>query len=353
LKITSITLQNFRCFGPTPVSFSLSESTTLIGANGTGKSAVLEALVRLFGASSTERRLVRSDFHLPLDANADQVEESQLCIEVRIDFPELVEEGDAGAVPECFNQMVVSGPGETPYCRVRLEATWRRSTTPEGEIDGNLFWIRTDAPIPQTDDKVPMQNYDRARIQVLHVPAARDPIRQIRQISGSLLYRLMRAVRWSNAVRDAVKAASEGLREAFREEAGVAEIEDALAEAWKGLHEFRALLDLQIKPMGAGFEDALNKLEVAFRPGEGGVEQGIERLSDGLKSLFYFSLVGATFDIEQAARAGGNESAIVADELRIPALNVFAIEEPENHLAPHYLGRILHLLNRIALSPNA
>jgi hypothetical protein len=353
LKITSITLQNFRCFGPTPVTLSLSESTTLIGANGTGKSAVLEALVRLFGASSTERRLLRSDFHLPLNANADQVEESGLCIEVRIDFPELVEEGGAGAVPECFNQMVVSGPGETPYCRVRLEATWRRSITPEGEIDGNLFWIRTDAAIPETDDKVPMRNYDRARIQVLHVPAARDPIGQIRQISGSLLYRLMRAVRWSDAVREAVKAASEELREAFREEAGVAEIEDALTEAWKGLHEFRALLDLQIRPMGAGFEDALNKLEVAFRPGEGGVEQGIERLSDGLKSLFYFSLVGATFDIEQAARTGGNESTIVADELRIPALNVFAIEEPENHLAPHYLGRILHLLNRIALSPNA
>lgn len=93
---------------------------------------------------------------------------------------------------------------------------------------------------------------------------------------------------------------------------------------------------------------------LAFRPGEGGVEQGIERLSDGLKSLFYFSLVGATFDIEQAARTGGgNEAAIIGDELRMPALSVFAIEEAENHLSPHYLGRILFLLNRMARSPNA
>jgi hypothetical protein len=151
-----------------------------------------------------------------------------------------------------------------------------------------------------------------------------------------------------------VKEASAQLRTAFRGELGVVEIEDAIAESWRILHEFRALEEVEIQPVGDRFEDVLKNVEVAFRPGEGGVEQGIERLSDGLKSLFYFSLVGATFDIQQAARTqGGNEAAIIADELRIPALSVFAIEEAENHLSPHYLGRILCLLNRMARSPNA
>lgn len=180
-----------------------------------------------------------------------------------------------------------------------------------------------------------------------------DPIRQIRQISGSLLYRLMRAVRWSDEVREAVKDASDQLHEAFRSEAGVAEIEEALAEAWNALHEFRGLSNLEIKPTAGGFEETLRRLEIAFDGSAGGGGQSVDKLSDGLKSLFYFSLVGATFSIEQSVRSTGNEGTIVADELHIPALNVFAIEEPENHLAPHYLGRILALLNTIAHSPNA
>ena len=352
VKITSLTLQNFRCFGAAPVTIDLQDSTALVGANGAGKSAALEALVRLFGSAS-DRRLVRSDFHSPADEAADDVEEATLSIEARLDFPELEENGEGDAVPECFNQMTISGTDGTPYCRVRLEATWRRSSTPEGEIDEPIYWIKTDAAEPAVDDKAPMLPFDRSRIQVIYVPAARDPVRQMRQVSDSLLYRLLRAIKWSDAVRDAVQEASEKLRTAFQGEAGVAEIEQAIVNAWRSLHEFRAYSEVGIQPVGGRFEDLLRKVEVAFRPGEGGVEQGVDRLSDGLKSLFYFSLVGATFDIGQAARAGGkNEAAILADELRLPTLTVFAIEEAENHLSPHYLGRILNLLKRMANSPN-
>ena len=42
-----------------------------------------------------------------------------------------------------------------------------------------------------------------------------------------------------------------------------------------------------------------------------------------------------------------------AEELAVPGLTLFAVEEPENHLAPHYLGRILKLLLVIAESPRA
>lgn len=173
MKITSLTLKNFRCFGPIPVTIGLTDSTTLIGANGAGKSAGLEALIKLFGAYPVERRLVRSDFYLPCDAVADDVDEMSLFIEARIEFPELEEEGQVGAVPECFNQMIVAEQGGTPYCRVRLEGMWRQSSTPEGEIDEVVSWITTDALDPEVDEKVSVQNYDRARVQVLYVPAAR------------------------------------------------------------------------------------------------------------------------------------------------------------------------------------
>lgn len=35
------------------------------------------------------------------------------------------------------------------------------------------------------------------------------------------------------------------------------------------------------------------------------------------------------------------------EDLRIPALTVFAIEEPENHLSPYYLARIIHQIRSL------
>lgn len=352
MNISSLTLQNFRCFGPTAVTIVLDNSTTLIGANGAGKTAVLEALGRLFGITTADRQISRTDFYRSPEEPADEVEEASLFIEARIDFPELAGESDGGAVPESFNQMVVAAQGAAPYCRVRLEATWRRTSTPDGEIEETISWITTDAAEPPIEAKQPMRNFDRARIQVLYVPAARDPVRQMRQVAGSLLYRLLRAVNWSSTVRDAVSTASDQLRTTFHGEAGVAKIEAALGEVWRSLHNFSALSAVEIQPVSGRFEDLLKRIELAFFPTGGGVPQGIDRLSDGLKSLFYFALVGATFDIEETARAvGPGEHAISVDELRLPALKIFAIEEPENHLSPHYLGRILAMLQRIASSP--
>ncbi len=57
MKLRSVTLSNFRCFGADPTTVELSDLTALVGANGCGKSAVLQALARLFGLSAAERTL--------------------------------------------------------------------------------------------------------------------------------------------------------------------------------------------------------------------------------------------------------------------------------------------------------
>lgn len=86
----------------------------------------------------------------------------------------------------------------------------------------------------------------------------------------------------------------------------------------------------------------MRQVQAVFGPAPGGGEAELERLSDGLKSLFYLSLIMAVFGIETAA-AGGAEGSKHFDDALVdaPALTVFAIEEPENHIAPHYLGRII------------
>ena len=93
MRISSITLTNFRCFGPEPQTLNLRDVTALVGSNGCGKSAALHALNRMFGTSQIDRTLQRADFHLPADTDWDEVEEATLSIEAVIEFPELADGG--------------------------------------------------------------------------------------------------------------------------------------------------------------------------------------------------------------------------------------------------------------------
>jgi len=87
-----------------------------------------------------------------------------------------------------------------------------------------------------------------------------------------------------------------------------------------------------------------------FEPNEQGQTIQIAELSDGLRSLFALSLPLGFYRIEEqlklAAAAAGFRADII-DEL--PLLTIFAVEEPENHLSPHYLGKVVVIeLNQIA-----
>ena len=58
------------------------------------------------------------------------------------------------------------------------------------------------------DDKVKMNSFDRGRIQVLYVPATRDPARHLRHVAGSLIHPLLKAVQWSEATRETAEEAA-------------------------------------------------------------------------------------------------------------------------------------------------
>jgi len=106
MQLESLVLTNFRCFGPTPetVRFS-SEVTTFVGTNGAGKTAVMLALLRMFGVAGDQRRLRRHDFHVPSD-EAEAPAQRTLALEAVLAFPELSDEdADHDAVPQFFQQM--------------------------------------------------------------------------------------------------------------------------------------------------------------------------------------------------------------------------------------------------------
>ena len=66
MKLHTIRLSGFQSFGPDLTELTLENITYLIGPNGSGKTAALQALCRLLLDPSL-RRIQRSDFHVPSD----------------------------------------------------------------------------------------------------------------------------------------------------------------------------------------------------------------------------------------------------------------------------------------------
>ena len=364
MKLKSVTLHNFRCFGEEPVNVDLRDDiTALIGANGSGKTAILAALTRLFGPTQSLRTIRQSDFHKILVDSSGKDPNSELYIEVELTFPELVgNEPESNAVPSVFSQMIVESSGGELYCRLRLEAKWTDDGSIEGHVDQNLYWILTaQNPVPENDKKL-VSPADRARIQVHYIPANRDPAHEFRRAASNRMGRLVRAISWEEDTREEVNDASKTIRTALSSEKAVGVINKLIQKRWTSLKDEHAASNAELRFADSDFDEIVKDVGAAFSVDDG-IEHDLSMLSEGQQSLFYLALVTAVFDVENQiidkVRASSADSS-VAEEEEIagdetlgfnteifnlaPDLMVFALEEPENHLAPHYLARIVEML---------
>ena len=118
--------------------------TAIVGPNAAGKTALLQALAKLFGVSRAQRTIHRSDFHLAPNADPDNRDPRELYIDVLISLAEL-SKGSATSetVAPSFRHMRIERAGQTPVCRLRLEARWEDDGTVEGEVSQELFWVDT------------------------------------------------------------------------------------------------------------------------------------------------------------------------------------------------------------------
>ncbi|MBC7767381.1 MAG: AAA family ATPase [Phycisphaerales bacterium] len=351
--ITDVTISGFRCFGPTPAKVALApEVTALVGLNAAGKTAVLQALSKVFGVTRAERTVAKGDFHLTHGEPSDSTAARSLFIDVVVAFPELVSgKAKPETIAPSFRHMLISETGATPVCRVRLEASWEDDGTVEGAVTQNTYWIDT-RDEPGDEDKHPMAGSDRGLIQLYYTPASRDAAAQVRAKTGALAGRLLRAIAWSEGVEEAVEEAGEKLGDAFSGEAAVAAIEAAVNKRWSALNISIVDTNPRLRLVSRRFQEIINKLAVVFESGPAQDERGLEALSEGQQSLFYFALAAAVFDLERDIVVG-KAKGFAAEQLRIPALSVFAVEEPENHLSPFYLSRIVGELREMAKTGSA
>jgi putative ATP-dependent endonuclease of OLD family len=354
VRIQSITIAGFRSFGPDPVRVELAgELTAVVGPNASGKTALLQAFAKIFGTTRAQRTLHRSDFHLPPGVAPDDRTARDLVIDVIIALPELPKgKATADTVAPTFRHMHIAKPKEAPVCRMRLEGHWEDDSTADGEITQELFWVDHVDEKVEADDKHVVSPSDRGLIQFYYTPASRNPAAEIRASTGALAARLLKAIEWSKKTRDAVGDGTKKISDAFGAEAAINAMSTALGTRWKQLHDDKTDTDPSLRLVSKRFEDVVAHIEVMFQQGSAAIERGLDVLSDGQQSLFYFALVAAVFGLERDAVADKIKG-FRADDLRIPALSIFGIEEPENHLSPYYLSRIVGQVRSIVASDAA
>ncbi|MFV1468366.1 AAA family ATPase [Idiomarina sp. HB] len=353
MKVEKIKLQNFRCFGNDAVELNFDKVlTTLVGGNGSGKTAVLQAVSRLFGTSSVQRSIQRRDFHVPVDRQELQSGDS-LYVEAILAFPELAEQTGSplDAVPEFFNQMAASGQGEPLKARIRLQAIWTDDGTPEGAIEEDLRWIRALDDNFEWDDCARVQAVERSSIQFIYLPANRDATTQV---TALLKGRLWQAAKWSTAFREASSDNSGQIQNEFEQEKPSRVLLQRLSKRWQQVHEADTDSKPRLRLIEKRFEELVRKAEFTFAPDEQGQERRLSELSDGQRSLFHIALTAATLETEREAFAlPAEESSFEQDKLRRVHLTILAVEEPENSLSPFFLSRIIGQVREIGALSSA
>lgn len=357
MRLSKIKLMNYRCFGPDEQTILIDDLTTFIGNNSAGKTAALSALNCLFSENSSDRILQRSDFHLPKEMAPDEMENQNLYIEAVFEFEELQSETGGGeyAIPIFFQHLVVDNPGGLPYLRIRLEAAWEKSSTIDGSIDSKISYVTCPESVEiEENHHAPAARRDLDKIRVVYIPAVRDPSRQLKNASGTMMYQVMSSINWSEETKGNVKAKIKELNEQFEGEKGVSMFGTSLAEQWKAYDSDDRYSTASLRFNSTDIETSIRKTEVVFEPTETGKEYTIDQMGDGLRSLFYISLVDSILDVE-----GKMQREIEADpentsfSRKPPILTIVALEEPENHIAPHLLGKLVGNLNNIAGKHNA
>lgn len=344
MKISALKIKGFRSFGPNEVLIPIEEDLVgLIGLNSAGKTTCLEALKKLFGQTSADRDLLRQDFHVGRDEDPEFAEEKEVSIEAVIDFSEEEKE----AIPHFFSEMVVDQEDGDPYLRIRLEAYWKKSNfIPDGEIDSKMYFIKTAEGVQETEDsKRLFPSHFRSLIQLLYVPAIRRPAEQLRYSSGTILFRVLKKIKWGDGFKGEFDKKVIELNNLFNSLDEFGTVQDSITELWQQFHKDERYKDTALGFGGSDLDSVLKKIEISFSPTGTYKSYKIDELGEGYRSMFYLTLVCALLDIEEKLSEQEDKENIGINR---PLLTILAVEEPENHIAPQLLGRVVKILKKIS-----
>jgi len=357
LKLSKVKLCRYRSFGDEEQTIDFNDLTALIGNNSSGKTAALSAISKIFSTNQSDRILQRSDFYIDQNTDPDKFEVQELYVEAIFVFDELTEESGKNkySVPPFFESLIVDQPDGTPYLRIRLEATWEKSNSIEGSIESKIYYITCPEGVEILEsDRKTASRHDLDRIRMIYVPAMRDPSKQLKNVSGTMMYQIMNSINWSEITKSNVKDKINELNQEFLKEEGVGIIKSAIHSQWKKYDSDERYTNAELRFNSIDIEGSIKNSEIVFSPSFTGKEYNIDAMGDGLRSLFYISMVDSILDIEDKVRdeiESGTEARLFTS--KPPILTIVAVEEPENHIAPHLIGKLVNKLSDIGMKKNS
>jgi putative ATP-dependent endonuclease of the OLD family len=194
--------------------------------------------------------------------------------------------------------------------------------------------------------------HDRNAIQVHYLPARRDPADHISYSANALLGRALRSADWATE-REKISDLTEQISSTLVGNRAIEGMTNALAAQWGNLHKGNYFADPSISFARSELENLLRHLSIGFTPGHGEQLVDFSRLSDGQQSILYLSVVLGMHEIGAQVLSGILADAFDIDRLRPAVFTLIAIEEPENSLSPHYLGRVVRTLDEFARGQDA
>ena len=353
MKLTKVIINNFRSFGESQI-IELNNQTVLIGNNSSGKTTVLQALSKLFSDEQNDRIIKKSDFHLPKGSRPGE-NTRNLFIETIFEFDELDGTPYSPAIPSFFEHFTVSKDGAKPFLRIRLESSWEDDGTVEGSIDTQFYYISSDEDTIRDEDKHRAPRKDLDKIRVLYVPASRTPEKELGNASGSMLSRLVNSINWTEDEINEITDKIDELNNTFLSENGaLTQINNEIQKSWELYHEDNRFSQAELIINSSEMAAALRQIALKFSPTTTEEAFTVSDLGDGLRSIFYFSLVDSILDIELEITKDREEN---PDNPRFklipPVLTILAIEEPENHIAPHHIGKLIKRFKQLGNNDNS
>lgn len=353
MKLTKVIINNFRSFGESQ-TIELNNQTVLIGNNSSGKTTVLQALRKLFSDKQNDRIIKKSDFHLPKGSRPGE-NTRNLFIETIFEFDELDGTLYSPAIPLFFEHFTVSQDGAKPFLRIRLESSWEDDGTVEGSVDTQFYYISSDEDTIRDEDKHRAPRKDLDKIRVLYVPASRTPEKELGNASGSMLSRLLNSINWTEDEINEITDKIDELNNTFLSENGaLTQINNEIQKSWELYHQDNRFSQAELIIHSSEIAAALRQISLKFSPTTTEEAFTVSDLGDGLRSIFYFSLVDSILDIELEITKDREEN---PDNLRFklipPVLTILAIEEPENHIAPHHIGKLIKRFKQLGNNDNS
>ena len=353
MKLTKVIINNFRSFGESQI-IELNNQTVLIENNSSGKTTVLQALSKLFSDKQNDRIIKKSDFHLPKGSRPGE-NTRNLFIETIFEFDELDGTPYSPAIPSFFEHFTVSKDGAKPFLRIRLESSWEDDGTVEGSIDTQFYYISSDEDTIRDEDKHRAPRKDLDKIRVLYVPASRTPEKELGNASGSMLSRLVNSINWTEDEINEITDKIDELNNTFLSENGALnQINNEIQKSWELYHEDNRFSQAELIINSSEMAAALRQIALKFSPTTTEEAFTVSDLGDGLRSIFYFSLVDSILDIELEITKDREENPNNPRfKLIPPVLTILAIEEPENHIAPHHIGKLIKRFKQLGNNDNS